>query len=96
MDLISAHLMCSRCPLCIYIYQILVEMVTAVLFSNIVLVFFQERIAAPHLKRDYNALCNANTDEPRQKKPTSTISKILSWLLFWENSDSDATNRTEL
>lgn len=57
---------------------------------------FKERIAVPHLKHDYNALCNAKTDKPRQKKPTSKISEILSWLLFWRNSDADSTYRVEL
>ncbi|KAG8390141.1 hypothetical protein BUALT_Bualt01G0052700 [Buddleja alternifolia] len=38
---------------------------------------FKERIAAPHLKHDYNDIC---TVESERKSPTCKISQLLSWL----------------
>ncbi|KAL3837775.1 hypothetical protein ACJIZ3_022366 [Penstemon smallii] len=36
---------------------------------------FKERIAAPHLRHDYNTLCNTEL-----KAPTSKLSQVLSWI----------------
>ncbi|KAL0321820.1 UNVERIFIED_CONTAM: Multiple inositol polyphosphate phosphatase 1 [Sesamum calycinum] len=40
---------------------------------------FKERIAAPHLKHDYNALCSMELEQSKQTAPTNKFSQILSW-----------------
>ncbi|KAL0317033.1 UNVERIFIED_CONTAM: Multiple inositol polyphosphate phosphatase 1 [Sesamum angustifolium] len=40
---------------------------------------FKERIAAPHLKHDYNALCSMELEQSKQRAPTNKFSQILSW-----------------
>ncbi|KAI3470918.1 hypothetical protein Pfo_027581 [Paulownia fortunei] len=45
-------------------------------------VVFKERIAAPHLKQNYNDLCWVKSEPPVQKASTSKLSQILSWLFL--------------
>lgn len=40
---------------------------------------FKERIAAPHLKHDYNALCSMELEQSKQTAPTNKFAQILSW-----------------
>ncbi|KAI5670442.1 hypothetical protein M9H77_10806 [Catharanthus roseus] len=57
---------------------------------------FKQRIAVPHLKHDYNTLCDAMVEQSGQKNPTSTISKILSWLFYSSKPNAVAANKGEL
>ncbi|XP_075485751.1 uncharacterized protein LOC142525361 [Primulina tabacum] len=41
---------------------------------------FKERIAAPHLKHDYNSLCSMDLTQPEKIVPTSKFTHILSWI----------------
>ncbi|KAI3458502.1 hypothetical protein Pfo_015165 [Paulownia fortunei] len=41
---------------------------------------FKERIAAPHLKHDYNTLCSVESEQSEQIAPMSKFSQILSWI----------------
>ncbi|KAM7271184.1 hypothetical protein ACFE04_030398 [Oxalis oulophora] len=55
---------------------------------------FKEKIVGPHMKHDYNALCNSKPG-PQVKKPqTSKFSQFFSWLLG--NSDIGSSNKPEL
>ncbi|KAI8564286.1 hypothetical protein RHMOL_Rhmol03G0169600 [Rhododendron molle] len=38
---------------------------------------FKERIVAPHLKHNYNSLCNLKSEEPEQMSLTSKLSEML-------------------
>ncbi|OIS98757.1 PREDICTED: multiple inositol polyphosphate phosphatase 1-like isoform X1 [Nicotiana attenuata] len=51
---------------------------------------FKERIAAPHLKHDYNMLCNANMQQGQQNSASSKLSRIFSWLFSLKNTGSSA------
>lgn len=46
----------------------------------------------PHLKHDYNTLCNANPDQPKQKPETSKLSQLFRWL-FWMGNDDTPSHR---
>ncbi|XP_059666784.1 uncharacterized protein LOC132312432 [Cornus florida] len=41
---------------------------------------FKERIVAPHLKHNYNVLCDVKLEQPEHKPVTSKLSQIFSWL----------------
>lgn len=45
----------------------------------------QERIVAPHLKHDYNSVCNAKLEE-KEEKP-SKLSQLFRWLFSLGNGD---------
>ncbi|KAM1406828.1 hypothetical protein ACFXTH_001457 [Malus domestica] len=47
---------------------------------------FKERIVAPHLKHDYNSVCNAKLEE-KEAKPASKLSQLFRWLFSLGNSD---------
>ncbi|CAA2998358.1 multiple inositol polyphosphate phosphatase 1-like [Olea europaea subsp. europaea] len=51
---------------------------------------FKERIAAPHLKHDYTALCNMESDQTEQTASVSILSRMLSWLFPVRNGDRRA------
>ncbi|KAA8539544.1 hypothetical protein F0562_026236 [Nyssa sinensis] len=48
---------------------------------------FKERIVAPHLKHDYNMVCNANSELPEHKPVTSKLSQLFRWLFLLKNDD---------
>ncbi|KAK6156092.1 hypothetical protein DH2020_010340 [Rehmannia glutinosa] len=54
---------------------------------------FKERIAAPHLKHDYNALCSVESDQSQQIAPPSLFSRIMSWIFL---ADARQTQKSEL
>ncbi|EYU20056.1 hypothetical protein ABFS82_06G063200 [Erythranthe guttata] len=54
---------------------------------------FKEKIAYPHLKHDYDALCTVESEKPKQTAPTSTFSRILSWIF---SSSAKQTKESEL
>ena len=47
---------------------------------------FKERIVAPHLKHDYNSVCNAKLEE-KEVKPASKLSQLFRWLFSLGNGD---------
>ncbi|KAL3524009.1 hypothetical protein ACH5RR_016843 [Cinchona calisaya] len=49
---------------------------------------FKQEIVAPHLKHNYNTLCNVDVEQSENKYGTSRISKMLSWLFNWKNVDA--------
>ncbi|XP_052187707.1 uncharacterized protein LOC127798286 [Diospyros lotus] len=52
---------------------------------------FKERIVAPHLKHDFNAMCNLRgAEQPEQKPPTSKLLQIFRWF-FPLGSDNTLT-----
>lgn len=51
---------------------------------------FKQQIAAPHLKHNYDALCNVNVEQSENRHATSRISKLLSGLFNWKNVDAQA------
>ncbi|TYG73225.1 hypothetical protein ES288_D04G084000v1 [Gossypium darwinii] len=48
---------------------------------------FKESIVSPHLKHDYNTLCQVNLDQPKQKPETSKLLKLFRWLFSFGNDD---------
>ncbi|KAF8397220.1 hypothetical protein HHK36_016128 [Tetracentron sinense] len=40
----------------------------------------KEKIVNPHLKHDYNAVCNVQLEQPEPKPVTSRLSQLLHWL----------------
>ncbi|KAB2034340.1 hypothetical protein ERO13_D04G070400v2 [Gossypium hirsutum] len=48
---------------------------------------FKESILSPHLKHDYNTLCQVNLDQPKQKPETSKLLKLFRWLFSFGNDD---------
>ncbi|KAK6234392.1 hypothetical protein QUC31_006798 [Theobroma cacao] len=56
---------------------------------------FEERIVRPHLKHDYNTLCNVNLDQPKQKPETSKLSQLFRWF-FGLGNDDIPSHRVEL
>ncbi|KAK9186679.1 hypothetical protein WN944_018067 [Citrus x changshan-huyou] len=51
---------------------------------------FKERIVAPHLKYDYNTLCNVQTEQAIHKSKTSKLSLLLRWLFPRWNDDTQS------
>ncbi|CAA2981734.1 multiple inositol polyphosphate phosphatase 1-like [Olea europaea subsp. europaea] len=51
---------------------------------------FKERIAIPHLKHDYTALCNMESDQTEQTASVNTLSQMLGWLFPVRNSNRRA------
>ncbi|CAL5363917.1 unnamed protein product [Camellia sinensis] len=41
---------------------------------------FKERIVAPHLKYDYNTICNLQSENPEPMALTSKLSQMFRWL----------------
>ncbi|OMP06703.1 Histidine phosphatase superfamily, clade-2 [Corchorus capsularis] len=56
---------------------------------------FKEKIVHPHLKHDYNTLCNVNLDQPKQKPQPSKLSQLFRWL-FWPGTDDTPSHRVDL
>ncbi|TYJ37197.1 hypothetical protein E1A91_A05G360200v1 [Gossypium mustelinum] len=56
---------------------------------------FKESIVSPHLKHDYNTLCQVNLDQPKQKPETSKLLKLFRWLFSFGNDDLPS-DRVEL
>ncbi|KAK6227750.1 hypothetical protein SCA6_000090 [Theobroma cacao] len=56
---------------------------------------FEERIVRPHLKHDYNTLCNVNLDQPKQKPETSKLLQLFRWF-FGLGNDDIPSHRVEL
>ncbi|KAG8501384.1 hypothetical protein CXB51_003469 [Gossypium anomalum] len=56
---------------------------------------FKESIVSPHLKHDYNTLCQVNLDQPKQKPETSKLLKLFRWLFSFGNDDIPS-DRVEL
>ncbi|XP_021295614.1 multiple inositol polyphosphate phosphatase 1 isoform X1 [Herrania umbratica] len=56
---------------------------------------FKERIVRPHLKHDYNTLCNVNLDQPKPKPETSKLSQLFRWF-FGLGNDDIPSHRVEL
>ncbi|KAF8036863.1 hypothetical protein BT93_C2551 [Corymbia citriodora subsp. variegata] len=56
---------------------------------------FKEKIAAPHLKHDYNALCNVKVDQVEQSSGDSKLSALYRWL-FPPGIDELGSHGTEL
>ncbi|KDP44713.1 hypothetical protein JCGZ_01213 [Jatropha curcas] len=56
---------------------------------------FKEKIAAPHLKHDYNAVCSLKLEEPEQKSETSKLSLLFRWLFSLGREGTQST-KTEL
>lgn len=50
--------------------------------------FLQERVVAPHLKHDYNAVCNIKPGQQEQKPATSKLFQLFRWLLSKGNDDT--------
>lgn len=48
----------------------------------------QERVVAPHLKHDYNAVCNIKPGQQEQKPATSKLFQLFRWLLSKGNGDT--------
>ncbi|KAM5556749.1 hypothetical protein ABKV19_024242 [Rosa sericea] len=49
---------------------------------------FKEKVVAPHLKHDYNAVCNIKAGQQEQKPATSKLSQLFRWLLSKGNDDT--------
>ncbi|XP_059317939.1 uncharacterized protein LOC132068387 isoform X1 [Lycium ferocissimum] len=56
---------------------------------------FKERIAAPHLKHDYNALCNVNLEQKEKDSALSMFSQMFNWIFSLRNADTP-TQKVEL
>lgn len=54
--------------------------------------FFQESIVAPHLKHNYDKLCNLKMEEPEQ---TSLTSKLPEMVRFSQSSDDPQSTKVE-
>ncbi|XP_048326107.1 uncharacterized protein LOC107413891 isoform X1 [Ziziphus jujuba] len=59
---------------------------------------FKERIVAPHLKHDYDTVCNANVETEVQMPATSKLSLLFRWLLsiFSPGKDDKRSQKDEL
>ncbi|XP_075083826.1 uncharacterized protein LOC107809225 [Nicotiana tabacum] len=53
---------------------------------------FKERIVAPHLKHDYNALCNVNLEQKEKNSAPSKLSQMFSWFFSLRNAVTPAQN----
>nr|XP_016448354.1 PREDICTED: multiple inositol polyphosphate phosphatase 1-like [Nicotiana tabacum] len=53
---------------------------------------FKERIVAPHLKHDYNALCNINLEQKEKNSAPSKLSQMFSWFFSLRNAVNPAQN----
>ncbi|XP_060212983.1 uncharacterized protein LOC132640411 isoform X3 [Lycium barbarum] len=51
---------------------------------------FKERIAAPHLKHDYNALCNVKSEQKEKDSTLSMFSQMFNWIFSLRNADTPA------
>lgn len=51
---------------------------------------FKEKVVSPHLKHDYNILCNAKMGQPEQISSVSKLSQIFRWF-FPIRSDKQST-----
>ncbi|CAK9173512.1 unnamed protein product [Ilex paraguariensis] len=51
---------------------------------------FKERIVAPHLKHDYNTVCNVKLELPEPKPATSKLLQFFHWLFSLRNDDSQS------
>lgn len=56
---------------------------------------FKERIVAPHLKHDYNTICNLKIEEPKQMPLTSKLWQLFRWL-FPQRSNVAESAKLEL
>ncbi|PIN14583.1 Multiple inositol polyphosphate phosphatase [Handroanthus impetiginosus] len=54
---------------------------------------FKEKIAAPHLKHNYHALCSIESDQSEQVAPISKFWQILSWIF---PADATQSQKAEL
>lgn len=83
MVLISVHLIFSRYGF----YPTLTRIDMAIqLILILPFLVLQERIVAPHLKHDYNSVCNAKLEE-KEVKPASKLSQLFRWLFSLGNGD---------
>lgn len=57
--------------------------------------FFQERLVTPHLKHDYNSVCNGKLEQADDKPVTSKLSRLFRWLFSLENDD-ERSHKVEL
>ncbi|PQP96811.1 multiple inositol polyphosphate phosphatase 1 isoform X1 [Prunus yedoensis var. nudiflora] len=48
---------------------------------------FKERIVAPHLKHDYNSVCNVKLEQQEQKPVASKLSQLFRWMFSLGNGD---------
>ncbi|GFZ15061.1 histidine acid phosphatase family protein [Actinidia rufa] len=46
-----------------------------------------DRIVDPHLKHNYNTICNPKLEHPEQMSLTSKLSRMFRWLFFSQRSD---------
>ncbi|KAM3281990.1 multiple inositol polyphosphate phosphatase 1 [Capsicum chacoense] len=56
---------------------------------------FKERIVAPHLKHDYNTLCNTNLEQKKKDSSPSMFSRMFGWIFSPRNADTP-TQKVEL
>ncbi|GMP69509.1 hypothetical protein CsSME_00028737 [Camellia sinensis var. sinensis] len=57
---------------------------------------FKERIVAPHLKHDYNTICNLNSEGQEQIPFTSKLSQMFRWLFSQRSNDDTRSAKAEL
>lgn len=63
-----------------FLFLYLLRLMFVKLFDKIQHLIPQERIAAPHLKHDYNDLCRVESEQSEQMAPTSKFWQIFSWI----------------
>ncbi|GMP23498.1 hypothetical protein CsSME_00001071 [Camellia sinensis var. sinensis] len=56
---------------------------------------FKERIVAPHLKHEYNTICNLKSENPEPMALTSKLSQMFRWL-FSQMSDDTRSPKVDL
>ncbi|XP_058183813.1 uncharacterized protein LOC131301491 isoform X1 [Rhododendron vialii] len=54
---------------------------------------FKERIVAPHLKHDYNTLCDLKIEEPGRMLLTSKLWQIFRWLFPQRSNDTQSAKQ---
>ncbi|CAL5343685.1 unnamed protein product [Camellia sinensis] len=57
---------------------------------------FKERIVAPHLKHDYNTICNLKSEGQEQIPFTSKLSQMFRWLFSQRSNDDTRSAKAEL
>ncbi|KAI8008196.1 Multiple inositol polyphosphate phosphatase 1 [Camellia lanceoleosa] len=57
---------------------------------------FKERIVAPHLKHDYNTICNLKSEQQEQIPFTSKLSQMFRWLFSQRSNDDTRSAKAEL
>lgn len=50
----------------------------------------QDKIVAPHLKHEFNAICNLKQDPARKAEIGSKFSQFLRWIFRWGNDDTQS------